>query len=461
MSSVAGHVFQQSAKRSERKGIMKRFVLCSVMLVVAVSCDEGYDQTSFDAGRIAVAPTCVRYVDSAVEVAGDGQTWESAVKTVDDAIALAFDEEEATGESCEVWVREGSDLTQNLVFKNGVADADGVPVFNGFKGGEKTRAVAPVNDNAVANASPQSASSDTSTHRDELSTVLAESLNLSSVPQTITPPNDWEESVPISYSTADYIQVTGASPYFRLSPTSYTDWKMIDSNGVLNFASGETTFTNVAGLGTTGDFGITGNFIADGDISTSAGIITTNTGRVGIGTTSPSSNTKLHVVGSVRIAGYSGAGGNTELNYYSNHSNYMTYSSTGNHYFRTYDGSNYDIVGGWDGDGNLGVGTEDPDYKLDVHGTIRAEEIIVDLFVPDYVFGPNYDLMSLDEVEDYIKVNSHLPGVPGVAETDANGVSLGDSQAVLLQKIEELTLYVIAQNKKIEQLKVEINDISN
>jgi len=103
-------------------------------------------------------------------------------------------------------------------------------------------------------------------------------------------------------------------------------------------------------------------------------------------------------------------------------------------------------------DGNIGISTTNPDQKLTVKGKIHAEEVIVDLNVPvaDYVFKPNYRLMSLPEVELFVKTNSHLPEVPSAPEISKNGLSMGEMQNKLLQKVEELTLYAIQQNKRIE-----------
>ncbi|MDY8138918.1 tail fiber protein [Aquimarina sp. 2201CG5-10] len=103
--------------------------------------------------------------------------------------------------------------------------------------------------------------------------------------------------------------------------------------------------------------------------------------------------------------------------------------------------------------GNVGIGTTTPDSKLTVKGKIHAEEIKIDLSVPvpDYVFLKDYDLKSIGDVEAYIQQEGHLPNIPSAKEMEANGVELGIMNMKLLEKIEELTLYTIAQEKQLEQ----------
>ena len=72
---------------------------------------------------------------------------------------------------------------------------------------------------------------------------------------------------------------------------------------------------------------------------------------------------------------------------------------------------------------------------------------------PDYVFAPAYTLPTLTELEHYLLSNRHLPGVPSATEVEKNGIDLGDNQTLLLKKVEELTLYVIELNKKIEDMR--------
>ncbi|WCT13632.1 tail fiber protein [Mucilaginibacter jinjuensis] len=104
--------------------------------------------------------------------------------------------------------------------------------------------------------------------------------------------------------------------------------------------------------------------------------------------------------------------------------------------------------------GKVGIGTTVPDQKLTVNGTIHATEVLVDQTVqtPDYVFDKDYDLATLKDVKTYIDQNHHLPEIPSAAEITKEGINLGEMNAKLLKKIEELTLYLIEKDKKQEGL---------
>ena len=104
--------------------------------------------------------------------------------------------------------------------------------------------------------------------------------------------------------------------------------------------------------------------------------------------------------------------------------------------------------------GNVGIGTTNPDSKLTVAGNVHAQEVKVTVnagAVPDYVFANDYKLKSLNELEQYIKQNSHLPEIPSAKEIEKNGLMLAEMNLNLLKKIEEMTLYMIEQNKRIEK----------
>jgi hypothetical protein len=109
--------------------------------------------------------------------------------------------------------------------------------------------------------------------------------------------------------------------------------------------------------------------------------------------------------------------------------------------------------------GNVGIGTTDTKgYKLAVNGNAVFAKAVVKLpgLWPDYVFHSNYRLRPLSEVEEYIKQYHHLPEVPSAEEVKKNGLDIGDSQATLLKKLEEMTLYMIEQNKKILELETKV-----
>jgi hypothetical protein len=107
--------------------------------------------------------------------------------------------------------------------------------------------------------------------------------------------------------------------------------------------------------------------------------------------------------------------------------------------------------------GTLAIGTNnynDDTYKLYVADGIRTEAVQIDAEInwPDYVFAKTYQLPSLNEVDAFIKKNSHLPNVPSAKEINEQGINVANMDATLLRKIEELTLYTLQQNKQINDL---------
>ena len=124
-------------------------------------------------------------------------------------------------------------------------------------------------------------------------------------------------------------------------------------------------------------------------------------------------------------------------------------------------------------DGKIGIGTKTPDEMLTVKGKIHTQEVMVDLngaVAPDYVFesyfdgqskiDPDYRMLSLDEVNEFIKKNHHLPNIPSALELETNGLSLKEMNLLLLEKIEELTIYTIEQQKEIEILKIKVSKLT-
>ena len=264
----------------------------------------------------------------------------------------------------------------------------------------------------------------------------------------------------------------------------------VADNSTINWSStGSVDGTSDVGLArnTAGVLKVTNGSTGHGSIYAGGSGANYFGGYVGIGTATP--NHHLEVSGNARVSGifttgigiassgYIGAG-NVFLNYGPStikmaDNSLMNWSSTS-----SVDGTSdvglarnapgvLKITNGSTGDGsiyaggsspnyfagNVGIGTlAHNDYKLAVNGQALFTKVKVQLFGswPDYVFEKDYKLPSLAEVEDFIRQNHHLPGIPTAHEIEKDGLDVGESQAVLLRKIEELTLYVIDLNKKLE-----------
>jgi hypothetical protein len=112
--------------------------------------------------------------------------------------------------------------------------------------------------------------------------------------------------------------------------------------------------------------------------------------------------------------------------------------------------------------GQLGIGTYNQGaYKLAVNGSIHSAEVVVETGWADFVFDKKYKLPPLSDVEKFITTNNHLPGIPSAQEIQTNGLKVGEVQTKMMQKIEELTLYIIEQDKKIKKLQYLISVKNN
>ncbi|UOY05175.1 hypothetical protein L0P88_14615 [Muricauda sp. SCSIO 64092] len=174
-------------------------------------------------------------------------------------------------------------------------------------------------------------------------------------------------------------------------------------------------------------------------------------GRVGIGTTDPK---QMLSIQSTRpkfvLTDNDGDAGVIEFYELTNQLRFQKWLNSGSTYDKT--------IMVLDGDyGNVGIGTLTPDARLAVNGDIHAKEVKVDLVGwPDYVFDKDYELPTLEDVETHIKEKGHLQDIPSAQKVAENGIKLGEMNAKLLQKIEELMLYTIAQQKEIQKLKEEV-----
>lgn len=185
-------------------------------------------------------------------------------------------------------------------------------------------------------------------------------------------------------------------------------------------------------------------------------------GNVGIGTL-PLSGAKLEVAGTIKNSSDILMGGSQANSYLKvNTANQEWWAGVGVNsgdgkfvvYDRTADKCRLII----EKNGYVGIGTGtavSADAMLTVNGTIHAKQVNIDLTgsLADFVFKKDYKLMDLKEVENFVNKNSHLPEIPSASEVAANGMNIGEMQNKMLQKIEELTLYVIQQQKEIDELK--------
>jgi hypothetical protein len=185
---------------------------------------------------------------------------------------------------------------------------------------------------------------------------------------------------------------------------------------VVSDVNGNLSYRDASSLGGGGSVSGSANFIAKYATTTSIGnsLLYDNGTNVGVGTATPNTNAKLDVNGNI-------------------------FSS-----------------------GKIAIGTTDiakiSTYSLAVNGDALFNKIKIKAYAnwPDYVFQSNYRLAALNEIELFIQQHKHLPGVPAAEEIEKNGFDVGDNQALLLKKIEELTLYIIDQDKRIKRLEEQL-----
>lgn len=111
-------------------------------------------------------------------------------------------------------------------------------------------------------------------------------------------------------------------------------------------------------------------------------------------------------------------------------------------------------------EGNVGIGKAQPENKLEVNGRVHAKSVKVDLEGwADFVFALDYELLPLLEVETFINKHGHLPAIPSEQEALANGMDVAQMNTLLLQKVEELTLYLIQKEKEVQALEKRLEAI--
>ena len=238
------------------------------------------------------------------------------------------------------------------------------------------------------------------------------------------------------FSDEQHLEVTAFAD-INLDPNWFTNWTMDDGGGEGVPVSLINRFGEVE----------TQNLYSSGTVSGLTGSITSN----------------MYVGGGVRFQGLAhntnskilstDANGNLILvnkgGYWQTHSNTTTNPNTIGYAGNVYIGINPSTIA-----------LTENNYKLVVGGTIGATKVkVTQSGWADYVFADSYKLQPLTEIDKFIKANKHLEGVPTAQEVKENGVDLGDTQVILLKKIEELTLHLIEQNKKIEELQKVVNKL--
>jgi hypothetical protein len=218
-----------------------------------------------------------------------------------------------------------------------------------------------------------------------------------------------------------------------------------------------------------GNIEVTSAGLGLGYNTSGAHLMVKTNGYIGIGTTNPSN--KLHVVGSTRLDvgtdrnlsfvswDLAGPGGIT-INAHNdaNDTHKPLAIAATNILFHA---STLNATGDLYVEDNMGIGTTNTQgYKLAVKGGIYCEEVKVVGNVPqaDYVFEDDYELKPLKEVEIFIEENNHLPDIPSAKEFSENGYKVGEMDEMLLRKVEELTLYILEQEKRIKALEAEIKE---
>ena len=219
-------------------------------------------------------------------------------------------------------------------------------------------------------------------------------------------------------------------------------------------------------------FGTTGN-VGIGAVSPSNKLSVAGnadiTGNVGIGTKSPDAPLQFgNTVGNRKIVLFQASAGDTHLYYGFGINNfamrYQVDNTLSDHIF--YAGTSTTTSNELmriKGTGAVTIGTPTPatGYMLTVAGKLICTEVKVQLQpFPDYVFDKNYKLPTLAELENHINIYHRLPGMPGAAEVESNGMEVGKMQGRVVEKVEEATLYILQLNKENEQMKAQLIDLS-
>lgn len=279
-----------------------------------------------------------------------------------------------------------------------------------------------------------------------------------------------------TFPTSGNVGIGTTSPSFPLTVSGkvYTNQGFFVSGYNTTFANqggymmwnlttgvGETDFVNNQGLGIGGFQWY--NTPPSGSPLTEI-MALTGSGNLGIGTTSP--DYKLTISGTSIVLGVDNqsvfaaknSGGSYETFLWPRWSDNVMYLNYGSGGFNIRNNSSSPTMF-MTNSGNVLIGKTsqtNTSYKLDVNGNIRANQVTVNATGADYVFDPKYKLPSIDSLSEYIKAHHHLPGIPSAKEMQKSGMNLGNVYTKLLEKMEEMTKYMIEQEKMIQKQQNEI-----
>lgn len=270
-------------------------------------------------------------------------------------------------------------------------------------------------------------------------------------------------------SPLQVVSTTSNLAQFKTAVTDNTAISVLNGTGQLNLGIGASTTAGYA-------WSNTGNFMIGNDGSPTLFVKGMGSGNVGINTVNPAwtfdVNGVMHSNNALRVdqLGSSNAGviiegpsaGPASMIIQGGAGNWQAWWITGAANGTLQIGGNGSTVPAgvlnidYNGNSAFGGNTAS-NYKLDVYGNLRANEVVVNTTGADYVFDTAYHLPSLHTVDVYIHTHHHLPDIAPAAQMQDQGMPVGENQTQLLKKIEELTLYIIEQDKKMAKMQDEID----
>ena len=266
-------------------------------------------------------------------------------------------------------------------------------------------------------------------------------------------------------------RTTGSITLSSLAGTS-SNVLVVGSNGRLSSVEYSTFYDNLGNHTAEQNINLNGKKIVNGTSGTGGIFVSTGGNvRIGTGTTAPTNalevngttvSTKLKISGlasstqKVLTVGTGGQVSSTDVSTFADnmgdHIATQNINLNGNKIVGSSASTNGLFVGA-NGNVRIGAGSGNPGNALEVNGIVRSKEVLVEITGwSDFVFEEDYKLMSLAEVEQFVKQHGHLPDVPSANEVEENGIGLGEMNALLLQKIEEMTLHLIEMEKRIKEL---------